>query len=240
MKYKSKADPSKTCEAETLVSPLLDRRGFRACYHLAMDDGGDEYTVPRDMFEACWEPVTEEKSVEEELIEMSERQPRRAELGRAVSRALSEIGRLRGEIVELGKRLSDVEVERDALKQAASFGALAAEPSASSGAEDRGMEKKCGGLEEDRDGLRKANKEWEERYKSLQECLKEMGSDGGIYKSTFEEAIALLRHWRKEVDRLLGAVRDAENRQSELIVERDKLRTKLERVRALVLGLSQE
>lgn len=44
--------------------------------------------------------------------------------------------------------------------------------------------------------LEKANTKWYEESIKLQNCLKEIGSDGSIYRSVFDEAIAVLRHWK--------------------------------------------
>lgn len=56
--------------------------------------------------------------------------------------------------------------------------------------------------------LKDANAEWDAAAGTLRQCLNEVGSDGSIYSTVFDEAVAVLKHWRAELDRL-KAERDA-------------------------------
>lgn len=63
-----------------------------------------------------------------------------------------------------------------------------------------GYREKLGACEVQNRRLKDANSRWKEGGDCLQSCLKDIGSDGSIYRSVFDEAVAVLRHWRKLID----------------------------------------
>jgi hypothetical protein len=75
----------------------------------------------------------------------------------------------------------------------------------------RAVARDCARKESEIERLRVANanlhdalRQWNEKSRGLQECLREIGSDGSVYESVFDEAVGVLTHWRTMIDAIVA------------------------------------
>lgn len=73
------------------------------------------------------------------------------------------------------------------------------------------------------ENFRSAHSKWCFEGDKMRACLREIGSDGSIYGSTFQEAIDVLRHWRKTINKLKADLAEARQAAETLRTERDDL-----------------